>query len=53
MKMLSKRAILTLILLGCANGTMFSVPYLKYAFFGPMTQNMQTNGSTLGVPVSI
>lgn len=53
MKMLSKRAILTLILLGCANGTMFSVPYLKYAFFGPMTQNMQTNGSMLGVLVSI
>lgn len=53
MKMLSKRAVFTLILLGCANGTMFSVPYLKYAFFGPMTQNMQTSGSMLGVLVSI
>lgn len=37
-----------LCLLGACNGTLFSVPYLKYSFFNPMVENMGASGQELG-----
>lgn len=47
------KSVFILCLLGACNGALFSVPYLKYAFFNPMVENMGASGQELGLLLTV